>query len=623
MPDEGLSETALLQKELDELAQLTEYLPSVDASLRVKISSINQTLRARVRAALTAPVTDQQDFKARISQLIHAHRQARFDADVEVAAANLFAYLKTAQKEDTVEYWQAHTLLYELSHIFRLTPLLNKEVMQSSREVLNELQALAADLEGDDKAAPDQRRLIEEKVRYCACRGNELKRSGKPEESQRLLEWLLNFTEDKLKEEGSFSCHSAQADLTYYLGSVYRILEKHNLAEEMYTRSLNLLHEEAQQGDSTPDANLFIIRKQAMVIGIGFGWINLTRGFLRRAENTLITARSLMARSSDPLVPSYIELLYGTIKRCRAGTDPTKLQNSIESLSLARDKFEEISHPRYVARACWELCLAYILLGGYQAAREHLDVVAEHAKQTGHPKWLTNVSIGRSRILRGEGDIAGALEQAKLAIQSAEGCKSALPMVDAYITLGEIMLLAAEDPEQENVNYHSAREVFEAAREIALESSHTEWADGQPSNPKIVAVCTLRIAQCHAREWEETKAKEYLAEWDALRSNVEHEWVRELAGRVREEIDSLSMNFTVPANNKHKWNYAENIGTLQQWLLAQALRESKGSVKEAADLIGVERATLYQWQDKSRKPPTRARINTSSRRPAKKGTKKS
>lgn len=622
-PSDGLSDAAMLQKELDELTQLAAQLPPADASLRAKIISIHQTIKAGVRTQFIAPITNERDFKARISQLIYAQKQARFDSDVEVAASNLLAYTKTAQTQDRVEYWQARTLLYELNHIFRLDLSMSGEVMRSSREVLNELQELSTKLEGVGKLAPDQRALIEEKVRYCACRGNELKRSGKPEEAQRLLEWLLNFTEDRLKEEGVSGCYNAQADLTYYLGSVYRILEKHNLAEDMYTRSLNLLYVQAQQhreGDS--DDHLFTMRKQAMAIGIGFGWINLTRGFLRRAENALATARSLLARSSDPVVPSYIELLYGTIRRCRAGTDPAKLQNAIDSLSLARAKFEEIGHQRYVARTCWELCLAYILLGDSVAARKHLDVVAGHAGQTKHPKWQTNVNIGWSRILRAEGDLSGALQQATLAIQSAKECKSSLPMVDAHITLGEITLLAAEDPEQKEVSYHSARSIFEEAHRIALESDPSEGTDGLPSNPKIAAVCKLRIAQCHAREGEVTKAKEHFAEWEALRANVEHEWVRELASRVKDEIDSLSSNFTIPINNKLKWDYAENVARLKQWLLAQALKETSGDVNNAAELIGVGRGALYQWKRKSGQEPTRARTPSSKQRPEKKRKKR-
>lgn len=623
-PNDGPPDADTLQKELDELTQLAAQLPPADASLRAKITSIHRTIKERVRAEFIASITNEQDFNARVSQLIYAQRHARFDSDVKVAASNLLAYTKTAQTQDRVEYWQARTLLYELNHIFRLDPSMSGEVMRSGREILNELQELSTELEGARKLAPDQRALIEEKVRYCACRGNELKRSGKPEEAQRLLEWLLNFTEDKLKEEEGFGCYSAQADLTYYLGSVYRILEKHNLAEDMYTRTLNLLHVQAQQhGEGDSDDHLFIMRKQAMAIGIGFGWINLTRGSLRRAENALATARSLLARSRDPVVPSYIELLYGTIRRCRAGTDPVKLRNAIESLSLARAKFEEIGHQRYVARTCWELCLAHILLGDFSAAREYLDVVARHAGQTKHPKWQTNVNIGWSRILRAEGDLQGALQKATLAIQSAKECKSSLPIVDAHITLGEITLLAAEDPEQKEISYQSAWSIFEEAHRIALESGSSEGTDGLPSNPKIAAVCKLRIAQCHAREGEVTKAKEHFAEWEALRANVEHEWVRELASHVKDEIDSLLSNFTIPINNKLKWGYAENVARLKQWLLAQALQETGGDVNNAAELIGVGRGALYQWKRKSGQEPTRARTPSyNKQRPKKKRMKR-
>jgi hypothetical protein len=195
-------------------------------------------------------------------------------------------------------------------------------------------------------------------------------------------------------------------------------------------------------------------------------------------------------------------------------------------------------------------------------------------------------------------------------------------MVDAHITLGEIMLLAAEDPEEKEVGYHLARSVFEDAHRIALEAGPGEGTDGLPSNPKIAAVCKLRIAQCHALEGEVTKAKEHFAEWEVLRANVEHEWVRELAGRVKAEIDKLSSNFTIPTKDKLRWGYAENTTRMRKWLLAQALQETGGDFNSAAELIGVKRATLYQWRSNSGQEPTQVRTPNSNKQRHKKKRKK-
>jgi transcriptional regulator with PAS, ATPase and Fis domain len=89
--------------------------------------------------------------------------------------------------------------------------------------------------------------------------------------------------------------------------------------------------------------------------------------------------------------------------------------------------------------------------------------------------------------------------------------------------------------------------------------------------------------------------------WQILGPSVEHEWVRELARTVTEEIKQLSLNFTVSSENPNEWNYSKNIANLRQWLLRQSLRQTGRNYSEAAKLLGVKRATLYQWQEDTRK----------------------
>jgi predicted unusual protein kinase regulating ubiquinone biosynthesis (AarF/ABC1/UbiB family) len=190
--------------------------------------------------------------------------------------------------------------------------------------------------------------------------------------------------------------------------------------------------------------------------------------------------------------------------------------------------------------------------------------------------------------------------------------------MDAYITRGEANLYTAEKTNQRESKYAVARRDFDEALRLVLEMGLANLTTGLPSNPKIAAVCGLRIAQCYAREGNETKALEHYVGWEILRSNVEHEFVRELADEVKSEIDSLSKNFTISAKDQRKWDYAENVAKMRRWLLTQALRQTK-NYTEAAKLIGVQRATLYQWQEDSRTQPRRARINADGNSRSRKG----
>ena len=157
-----------------------------------------------------------------------------------------------------------------------------------------------------------------------------------------------------------------------------------------------------------------------------------------------------------------------------------------------------------------------------------------------------------------------------------------------------------------------ARDDFSQALHYVLERESADRTTGLPSNPKIAAVCHIRIAQCYARELNEAKAREHYAEWEVLRAHVEHAWVREKAAEVKAEIDSLSMHFFISAHDPNAWNYTDNVVRLRRWLLTQALRQTRKNYLKAAALIGVQRATLYQWQDDSRKRSKRARISGNS-----------
>ncbi len=105
---------------------------------------------------------------------------------------------------------------------------------------------------------------------------------------------------------------------------------------------------------------------------------------------------------------------------------------------------------------------------------------------------------------------------------------------------------------------------------------------------------------------EEAEAREHLKSWQFLEGHVEHEWVRELAKTVTEEVKQLSLNFTISADNRDEWDYATSVASLRKWLLQRALQTAK-NYEEAAKLIGVKRATLYQWKADSPKTK-RARV---------------
>lgn len=561
---------------------------------------------------LDDPITNWDDLKARLQQMKQASKRGDFDSQLKAACVNLRQFLSEAEPREEPEYWKARTMLYELSDIFHVDPDINQQTHDDGLVVYDELQKLSDRWEQSQRPTEFARRLIREKVLFCSCAVNEIKRRGKREKAGRLFCWLLHFTERKLKT-AEMPCFGTRAYLSYHLATVYRILENHSNAEARYNETLKFYYERAESRRRNDlDDSSFTTRRVAMCIGLGFGWVNLTRGYLRRAEHALLTARFLLARSPDPVVTHYIELLFGTVKRCRAGKDEDKLREAIRSLQAARQAFKDQKHLRYEARACWELALAFNLLEGeFGEADRHLKVLEEYLEREDSAKWRANVHILRSRMQRNQDNYEEALSEAQTAYQKAQDCEEILPSADALITRGEAYFYLAEKTGQQRVKYSRARADFEQALEMVQQKKQDEPSESGTTNPKIASVCEIRIAQCYARECNEKEAKVHFSAWKSLRPNVEHKWVRELAGEVNAEINKLKENFTISAKDPESWNYRERLAEMQQWLANQALRYTNNNRKAAAKLLGVNRGRLYGWLNSTGK---RAKSTQSKKR---------
>jgi DNA-binding protein Fis len=560
--------------------------------LRLELAALQTAITEHERKALTSPILSEKDFAVRLAQIKRAYKETRFDSSLRTATKYLYEYLHRIERQETYEYWKARTLLYELNVVFNISHEINERTAKDGLSILEELRLLSVRRSIGNELRRADRKILREKVLLCACRGNELKRSGETSLALNLFEWLLDFTANKLRTD-MFPCFRTRATLCYHMGATLRATEQHKRAEAMYSQALDLLY--AQGKKLGASGLLEVSRKQAMVVGLGFGWINMTRGLLARAEHGLTTARSMLASVNDPLLSSYIELLYGKIQRCKAGSNKGKLEVVISQLQKTRRGF--MDHPQYQARTCWELALAKAMVGDIAGAQEDLRFVAHQADLTSNQQWQVNVQILESRILQKQGRGQDSLDLAEAAVDKAKSpdCKTILPLVDAYITRGEAYLSLGDTTKSE-AHYSKARGNFESALQCLLER---KIATGKPdyfSNPKITAVCTLRIAQCYARLGKQMKAKKHFATWLRLEQYVEHEWVRELSEHIRTEIDKLSLDFTISADDDQKWSYSENVAKLRRWLLTQALRKTNHNYSEAAKLIGVQRTTLYQWQ---------------------------
>lgn len=147
---------------------------------------------SRAENSLVSTVNGWADFEVRLTDTVRAYKEARFDEHLSQAALALHLFLRGREQErkDESSYWKALTLIYELNDIFHFNDTINEQALNLGRTVYNELRALSVEWDKGTSA----KELAKEKVMYCSCYANELKRRGEIDAAGKLFEWLLEFT---------------------------------------------------------------------------------------------------------------------------------------------------------------------------------------------------------------------------------------------------------------------------------------------------------------------------------------------------------------------------------------------------------------------------------------------
>jgi len=550
-----------------------------------------------------------EDFKSQLALMKRASKRADFDSDLErrwIAVKTYLGLLTDRQRqrfEQEPEFWKARTLIHELNEVFKPDAEIDEQVYKHGPRVYKDLKKLEESWTNKSRLTDEQRTLIREKVLFCSRYGNELKRREDTHQAFKLFMSLRVFTERRLSTE-TMPCFGTRAALSYGLATICRQREEFKLAREYYGEAIGLFCERAKRrGVTSQDDALFTTRRIAMCIGLGFGWTSFTRGRLRRAENAFTTARAMLAQTPHWLVVDYIEYLYGSLKRCRAGSNEGLLRDAVKSLTKARTAFQD-RHIRYETRVARELALAYNLLGEFSDAWSLALLIEDRVKDDTGIRSKVDAHVLKSRILRQQGKYSEALEEARRAMELTKGRDEPLPKVDASIAAGECLLGLADSTKQRDATYDQARSLFRTANEMLLVKDG--GGKRKLRNPKITAVCELRLAQCHARVKDRRRAEQHYSKYKQLRKKVEHEWVRELGQEVREEIDQLTPDYFISAKDAARFDWKARIGELQRWIVEQALERTNDQVGDAAALLGVKRATVYRWLKNP--TPGRARI---------------
>lgn len=569
----------------------------LDRGFDDRLIELEGAIKRRAHEELSEPMTG-GDVEFRLHLIRRAYKHAEFTEELRKAGENLYHHVRRTQLRTRADYFKACTLAYELHDNYHIDPEINVWAAEEARGVFHQLQEKLGGRGADSARETFGSAFLREQILWCTCYGNELKRVGNTKEALKVFNTLYTLTDERVRTD-EIPCHATLGILSYHLGSVHRMMEKHDLAEAMYIRAIEFYYKRSLRRPGELEEFIFSTRRVAMCIGLGIGWVNLTRGYLGRAENALATSRALVVHIDDPVVSHYIEMLWGTIRRCRAGSNGAALVEAVEALKKARRFFRKRRHPRYEARACWELALAYSRMRRYGASEKYLLRTEGHSLQSHNDKWKTNVHVLRSRNLLERGESEESLREAEQALVAAKSSGIPLPLVDALITRGAAKLDLATGTKQTVSTYSDALNDFREALQNLLPKGVGLDRVGQSLNPKIAAVCLLRIAQCYVRKKRSREAGEYLERWKGLRQHVEHRWVHELAHQVEGELEGITKDYTVPAGDPSRWNFKARRIELQDWLVEQALRNTRRDRKEAAKLLGLSARRLGQILDEA------------------------
>lgn len=437
-----------------------------------------------------------------------------------------------------------------------------------------------------------------------------------------------DFAEGTLRDAETFPCHGTLSQIYAALGRCSRQLADPD-AEEFFSRAVEHNFERARrklaQFPSDSEEHVEARREELALatlrsgisLGLGIGWVNYAKGHLHRAlHNNLIPARVLLLNAGDELSAAYVDLVLASVKRALAKEGGPSLSEAASLALKSYEVFKHNEHSRYVARAAWELGLIYLRSGRIEDAEAMATEVLEISRRLNDRRWLCNSLILSSRIELKRGRLGEADRLASEAVELSGERNQKLCRINALVARGVARIELGET--------NLARKDLTQA--VGLNREPAGGDDARTINPKIEALCCLHLAHSYARDCEGARAKEYLRRWQALRDEVEHQYVRDLAEEVEGELNALSSDFVIRGGAGVDLNYKKHLRALQKFLIDQAKNDSPQKQKVASKL-GITRQALFEWEREIRREENleagESTGSTSSRRVSARKSKKS
>ena len=486
-----------------------------------------------------------------------------------------------------MRYYEARALIFEIYDYFNLIDKNESEkLIEQSKTLINSdfRHSISADL------PKEERGLLKTKVRFACAGINEIYKKRDYQDAERLMSILYNFVHEVLVKEDD-PCWGTLGLLAYIQGKIFRGLAKYQLASQKYAESCEAYHRRALC--KRDDENIkFSKWKSGISLGLGIGFTDLTRGYIDRAMNSLIPARTLLLDCGGEFYQTYLDFLIASAKRAYSGnSNRNLLEKAIELLLECEIKFNEEHHEEKY-RAGLELAIAFYHFGDYPACKRKLLDVETYATKENNKKLLERCLIASSHLARKQGHNAEAERVAEEAIKRAEGFRE----------VSSEALLALAQVQADSKNYGDAYHTVEKARRLIHSPEETE-GDLFPINFKILAMCYLTSTHICLAMHKLAEAEEDFQQWKKIKPTIKHQFTHDFANLIEEGIENLQKPFVIEPyeiflkDGNRKYDFFRRL--LQQWLVKQVERKTT-EVKAIAETLGVSRTIIYDWKKDER-----------------------
>jgi hypothetical protein len=554
---------------------------------------------------------------ATVKQIKTQLKQGNFEDSLRVQTKLLWGLVQSSSAPDE-SYYKAKSIVSEVSFYFDDIDLAREAVADFS-----EFDVASCSL--------DDRGLALEKIRcYLAHIQATYYYDDNYDEARKRIKLCVHFIRTKLVND-RFGCSSTLAWAYYQLGCCFRQLLLMERAERAFAQSIGYQNKRArtrlararqmmpvdwntkEQRLRNYNEVLFCNRRIAIVLGLGLGFCDLTRGHLSAAAEKLMIARALIAPCNDPLNDAYLALLLGNVRRCLAGSESEKLEGAEKMVQAARNAFQALGHQRYAARATFELALIHFALASnctdadfkkyLTAATSEADEVFDFSDKFGNDRWKCHALIVRSRIARKLSNFKDAINFANSALHAARD--QTLCKIDARIALAEAKIAWVESdirnnrpPDSDDFRLSDSREYLNTALRL-LVKKQSETSTGS-QNEKIETICQLHQARSFVLEGNYVQASAALQKIKDIGS-IEHKWIIEFWRQVKADAAQLNKQFTIDWDSD-VIDYEELTSELSSLLLTVARQKHPTNQTARADFLNLERHKLIYLEKGLDKP---------------------